>query len=111
MAFAITTAVANIQAKHKGKIFSLWEMIKKFLLLKRSPFATPSPNPNASSKLSLPADLLSKLTEWWNQADLGYFDPYLNRAHGEGEIVLVEKNMYYRNIVLFIQRFQNLVTF
>ena len=46
-----------------------------------------------------------------DQADLGYFDPYLDRAYGEGEIVSVEKDVYYRNVVLFVQRLQSLVTF
>ncbi len=49
--------------------------------------------------------------ERWNQADLGYFDSHLDRAHGKGEIVSVGKDVYYRNIVLFIQRLQSLITF
>lgn len=49
--------------------------------------------------------------ERWNQAELGYFNPHLNKAHGEGEVVLVGKDVYYRNVVLFVQRLQSLVTF
>ena len=56
-------------------------------------------------------DLQSRATDRWNQSDLGYFDPHLDNAHGEGEIVLVGKDVYYRNVVLFVQRLQNLVTF
>ncbi len=40
-----------------------------------------------------------------------YFDFHLDRAHGEGEIVLVGKDVYYRNVILFVQRLQSLVTF
>lgn len=31
--------------------------------------------------------------------------------HGEGEVVSVGKDVYYRNIVLFVQYLQSLVTF
>ena len=87
-------------------------MIKKSLLLKESPSATSPPNPDATPK-SIPAgdSLLKAFTERWNQANLGYFDPYLDKANGEGEVVLVDKDVYYRNVVLFVQRFQSLVTF
>lgn len=37
---AVITPVAAIQAKHKNEMFFLQEMIKKSLLLKKSPFAT-----------------------------------------------------------------------
>ncbi len=86
-------------------------MIEKSLLLRDSPSTPPPPNPDASPKALLPADSLPKATERWNQADLGYFDPHLDRAHGEGEIVSVGKDVYYRNVVLFIQHLQSLVTF
>lgn len=46
----------------------------------------------------------------WNQTKLGYFDPHFDRAHGKGEVVSVEKEVYYRNVVLFMQRIQSLVT-
>lgn len=42
---------------------------------------------------------------------MGYFDPHLDQIYGEGEIVLVEKDVYYRNVVLFVQCFQSLVIF
>ena len=108
---AITAAVDAIQAKHEEEMLALQEMIEKSLLLKNSASFTPPPDLNASSKLSPPVDLPSKSTEWWNQADLGYFDPHLDRANGEGEIVSVGKDVYYKNVVLFVQRLQNLVTF
>ena len=109
---AIVTAVTAIQAKHENEMLSLWEMIEKSLLLKESLSAAPPPDLNATSKALPDGDSLPKAsTERWNQADLGYFDPHLDRAHGEGEIVSVGKDVYYRNVVLFVQRFQSLVTF
>lgn len=33
---------------------------------------------------------------------MGYFNPYLDRAYGEDEIILVGKDVYYRKDVLFI---------
>lgn len=48
----------------------------------------------------------------WNKANFGYFDSHLDdKAYGTEEVVLVGKDIYYRNVVLFTQRIQNLVTF
>ena len=87
-------------------------MIEKSLLLRESPSATPPPDPNTAPKTLPGADSLPKpLTERRNQADLGYFDPHLDRAHGEGEVVSVDKDVYYKNVVFFVLRLQSLVTF
>lgn len=112
MLFAVAIAVAAIQAKHENKMFSLWEMIKKSLLLRESSSMTPPLDPDVTSKALPGGDSLPKAsTERWNQANLGYFDPHLDRAHGEGEIVSIGKDIYYKNVVLFVQRLQSLVTF
>ena len=109
---AVAAAVAAMQAKHENEMLSLREMIEKSLLLRESPSSTPPPDPDATPKALPAGDSLPKAsTERWNQADLGYFDPHLDRAHGEGEIVSVGKDVYYRNVVLFVQRLQSLVTF
>ncbi len=109
---AVATAVASIQAKHESEILSLREMIEKSLLLRESPSSTPPPDPDATPKSFPAGDSLQKAsTERWNQADLGYFDPHLDRAHGEGEVVSVGKDVYYRNVMLFVQRLQSLVIF
>lgn len=70
-------------------------------------------NPAIIPATASSSDLASKgPKERWNQANLDYFDPHLDtKAHGVGEVVLVGKNVYYRNVVLFVQRIQNLVTF
>lgn len=87
-------------------------MIKKSLLLKKFLFATPPLNPNATFKAQSGAKSLPKATtKRWNQADLGYFDFYLNKTYKKSEIVLVEKNVYYKNLVLFVQCFERLITF
>lgn len=110
--FAITVTIDAIQTKYKEEILALREMIEKFLLLRNFSTSILPPNLDAAPKTYLATDSLSKaLTERWNQANLGYFDPYLDRAHGEDEIVLVGKDVYFRNIVLFVQRVQSLVTF
>lgn len=78
-------------------------MIKKSLLLKKLSSMTPLLDPDTTPKTHLGVNSLSKtITKRGNQADLGYFDPHLNKAHGEGEIGLVEKDVYYKNIILFI---------
>lgn len=93
-------------------MLSLRKMIEKFLLLRDFPSATPPHDPDAAPKPHSATNSLSRVsTERWNQANLGYFDLYLDKAHGEGEIVLIEKDVYYRIVVLFMQHLQSLVTF
>lgn len=93
-------------------MLALREMIKKFLLFRYFSSSTSSLNPNASSKVLPPTDLQLKATNRWNQSDLGYFDSHLDtKTHGVSKVVLIGKDIYYRNVVLFVQRIQNLVTF
>ena len=108
---AVAAALASVQIKHEEEMLALYKIIEKALLLRESGSSTPPSDPNASSKLSPPADLPSKSTESWNQADLGYFDSHLDRVHGKGEIVLVGKDVYYINVVLFVQHLQSLIMF
>ncbi len=92
----VATAVATIQAKYENVMLSLWKMIEKSLLLKESPSNTPPPDPDTTPKALFAGDSLPKAsTERWNQTNLGYFDPHLNRAYGKDELVLVGKNVYY----------------
>lgn len=93
-------------------MLALQEMIKKSLLLRNFFSSTLFSDPDAAFKAHLATNSLPKASmERWNQANLGYFDPHLDRAYGKGEIVLIGKNVYHKNVVLFVQRFQNLVTF
>lgn len=105
MTSAVATAVAAIKAKYNNKMLSLQEMIEKSLLLKEFSSTTPPPNLHATPKV-LPGgnSLLKTTTKRGNQANLGYFNPYLNKAYEEGGIVSVEKNIYYRNVILFVQQ-------
>ena len=43
--------------------------------------------------------------------ELGYFDPHLDLSHGEKEVVTVRKDVYYRNVVFFVQHVWDLVAF
>lgn len=109
---AVTAVVDAIQTKHKEEMLALRKMIKKSLLLRESSSTIPLLNLIAIPKAHPSADFLSKITtKRWNQANWGYFDPHLDRVHGKGVIVLVGKDMYYRNIIFFLQCFQSLVTF
>lgn len=92
-------------------MLALREIIKKSLFFKESILSTSLLDPNASDKTFSLANLPSKATKRWNQASLGYFDPYLHKAYGKGKIVLVGKDVFNRNVVFFIKRLQNLVTF
>ena len=78
-------------------------MIKKFLLLKEYSSMTLPPDPDASPKVLPGDDFLPKaLTERRNFGHLGYFYPNLNIAQREDEVMLVKKDVYYRNVVLFV---------
>lgn len=80
-------------------------MIERSLLVRKSLSATLFPDPDAILKALPSNDSLSKTKLMrWNQSDLGYFDPHLDRVYGKDEIVLVGKDVYYRNVILFIQR-------
>lgn len=84
-------------------MLSFWEVIEKLLLLRESFSATPPPDHDATPKSLSGGNSLPKTsTERWNQANLGYFNPHLNKVHGEGEVVSVGKDVHYRNIVLFV---------
>lgn len=95
-------------------------MFKKALLAKNSispsslllgqdnllPNAQVSVTDNAvsSSQSTSATDLTSNTSQKrWNQTELGYFDLYFNKVHGEGDVVLIEKDVYYKNMVLFVQ--------
>lgn len=109
---AISIAIAAIQAKYDENMLTLCKLIKRFLLLKDFPFITPSPNLDATTKALLSIDtLLKALTNKQNQADLRYFDLHFDKVLGEGEIVSVDKDVYYKNMVLFVQYLPSLVIF
>ena len=40
-----------------------------------------------------------------------YFDLYLNLLHGEGGVVTIKRDVYYRNVIFFVQRVRDLVAF
>lgn len=99
----MATAIVAIHIKHESKMLAFWKIIKKSLLLTDFTSVTPLPDPDATPK-ALPDDdfLLKTSIKRWNQANLRYFKLYFDKAHEKGEIVLVGKDIYYRNIIFFI---------
>lgn len=103
---AIVIAIFAIQIRHNDNIVSLQKLIKKSLLLKDFLFATFSSDPDAIVKASLFTNIFLKtLVKRWNQANFGYIDPHLDKVHRKNKIIFVEKNIYYRNVIFFVQRF------
>lgn len=45
----------------------------------------------------------------WNVADIGYFDPQFDKSYGENNIMSINKDTYFRNIYLFVEKIGNLV--
>lgn len=87
-------------------------MIEKSLLLTDSAFTTPPPDSDAAPKVLPGSDSLPKTSIGrWNQADLGYCDLHLDKIYRKSEIVLVRKDVYYKNVVFFIYCLQSLVIF
>lgn len=110
--FVITVAINIIQTRHKEEILALREIIKESLLLRDFFSSTSFSNSNTSSKALFLTNFQLKAINRWNQLNLGNFNLHLNRkVHDEGKIVLVGKNIYYRNVLLFVQLIQNLATF
>lgn len=109
--FVVVIAVTAIQTKYENKMLSLYKIIEKSLFLRDFPMTIPSPDHDTSAKMSTPPDNLTKTTERWNQANLGYFDSPLDKAYRKREIISIGKDVYYKNEVFFVQRLQSLVTF
>lgn len=118
MTSAIAAAFATLHAKHDNNIRSLREMLEE--ALPAQDFISPSspslrhddllPNTQVSatrdgnSKSTSAPDSIPKISqERWNQGELGYFDPHFDKAYGDGEVVSVGKDVYYKNVLLFVQ--------
>lgn len=43
----------------------------------------------------------------WNPQELGYFDPLLDKAFGDGDVISAGKDTYFRNVHLFIDRIED----
>lgn len=60
-------------------------------------------NPDATAKAPpFTNTILKASTKRWNQVNLGYFDPHLNKVHGGGKIVSMDKDVCYRNMIFFV---------
>ena len=46
----------------------------------------------------------------WKADEIGLFDPHLHKSHGDGEIITVGKDVYYRSVMLFIERIWDMAT-
>lgn len=80
----------------------------------RNQFVDKQPTPSAGEQPILPdhPDINKRLDERWNQAKLGYFDSHLDKAiYKKREVIILGKDIYYRIVVLFVLRIQNLATF
>lgn len=69
-------------------------------------------NVNASGKPRLPGTLGEPPTTAngrWNPADLGYFDPHLDKSYPESDIIAINKETWIRDVHLFVARVKDLV--
>ena len=52
--------------------------------------------------------ILLQLTHW-KMNKISLFNPYLNKSYEEGEIITVEKNVYYQSVMLFIKHIWDII--
>lgn len=101
----IITAFAELQIKQHADNQSLYLMIKNQFASKQPTSSASEQFSSAGKQLTLSpnSDTSKKLDERWNQFNPSYFDLYLDEAaQGKNEIVILGKDIYYRNMVLFI---------
>lgn len=98
----IATTMANVPIKHLKNILTLRKTIEKSLFFTKSAFFNIFSNINASSTVFSSPNLLSMTPKRENRANLGYFYLYLDKVHGKGKIVFINKNFYHINIVMFV---------
>ena len=67
--------------------------------------------PGLSGQSSTPgeASASSSISERWNPSDLDYFNSYLDKLYNKGKIVIVEKDIYFRSVILFTDRIKDLI--
>ena len=46
----------------------------------------------------------------WKAEELGFFDLYLTSSLNLGDIMIIGKELYYRSVILFIDRIADLAT-
>lgn len=101
----LTQKYDSMQLDFKEKLDNLQSIFASFMAnnTPTAPNPTTSQQPDAQQPPSQQppiqepqAAMFAPRTERWNQADLGYFDPHLDRSHGEGEIVSLGKEVYFR---------------
>ena len=63
---------------------------------------------NRSSPSTPGSSLNSTRDNRWKPEELGFFDPQLPQSFGKGEIVYQGKDLYYRSVILFIERIRDL---
>lgn len=94
MTSAITITLTEFQDKYDTDILLLRLIIRNWSVDEQ-------PTPSAGQQPTLPyhPDTSKKLDERWNQADLSYFDPYLNEVvYRKGELIILGKDIYYWNM-------------
>ena len=78
----------------------------------QGPAGPPGPpgNPGQTGPAGAHGQAAGGGSDRWNAADLGFFDPHLDKSYGDGDIVTVGKDIYYRSVILFVERIKDLVS-
>lgn len=101
------------QKKINAQIAGLTTLIERLLSfsIEKPPFFSLSDYPILLLPHTDKNHLVLKSDKKWVQTKLGYFDLHLNMAYRKKKVITVGRNIYYQNIVLFVQRIRDLIVF
>lgn len=68
-------------------------------------------NSSDSSDSSASSELISSFSEFdrWNSSNLDFFDSHLDKSFTKDDVIIVNKDVYFRSVILFINRIRDLI--
>ena len=100
----------NNERNYQGTGFTQQQWTALQGLMQRAPQGPRGPPgpPGEPGEQGVQGEATVTPSDRWNATDLGYFDPHLDKSYGEGEIVTVGKDLYFRSVILFIERIKDI---
>ena len=96
-----TMSESNITPAVQAVLDDMMARVVKLIDEKTSNMSSPQGSQKSSTPSSTP-------NTSWHSSDIGYFDPLLDKAYGDGELLTVGRDTYYRNVHLFVERIKDL---
>ena len=64
---------------------------------------------NAAVRMNTPAQGAPS-KDYFKATNVGFFDPKLEESYGPGDVVQIDRNVYYRNVFMFVERIKDAMT-